>query len=96
MTLYRLFQAGSVFLSILRIAILVHWFLTLFNIRNAITQWLEVFIQPFVSPFRRLAMLLIEKTGMRLDFTYFFALIGLSVVNRLWWLLYGLFRGMRL
>ena len=38
---------------------------------------------------------MIEKTGVPLDFSYFFALIGLSIVNRLWWLLYSLLRGFR-
>lgn len=95
MTLYRVFQAVSVFLSVLRIGILAYWFLALFNARNAVTRWLEMFIQPFVSPFRQLSLWLMRKTNVPLDFTYFFSLIGLSVVNRLWWMLYSLLRGLR-
>ena len=95
MTLYRIFQAVSVFMSVLRLAILLYWFLTLFNARNALVDWVETFIQPFISPFRRLSLWLMARTGVRLDFTCFFSLIGLSVLNRLWWLLYAFFRTIR-
>ncbi len=95
MTLYRFFQAVSAFLGVLRVAILIHWFLTLFNARNAVVDWLGMFIQPFVSPFRQLSLWLMRKTNVPLDFSYFFSLIGLTVINRLWWALYALLRGVR-
>lgn len=95
MTLYRFFQAVSVFMGILRVAILLSWFLALFNARGAVADWVEAFIQPFLSPFRRLGMWLMERTGVRLDFSYVFALIGLTLINRLWWLLYSFFRAVR-
>ena len=95
MTLYRLFQTISVFLYVLRIAILVHWFLRLFNANNSVTRWLDGFVEPFLRPFRGLAVALMRRTSLPLDLTYVFALLGLSIVDRLWWLLYSFFRSMR-
>lgn len=91
-TLYGFFNIGSAFLYILRIAIFVHWLLTLFNAHNAVVRWLDTFTEPFLSPFRRLSMTLMERTGVPLDFSYVFALIGLTIVERLWQMLYRFLR----
>ena len=92
MTFYRIYQVGWAFLTILRAAIVIHWLLTLFNMRSAVTDWIGGFIAPFVTPFRRLSVWLMRRTNVPLDFTYVFALIGLSIVARLWYMLYVLIR----
>ena len=95
MTLYKLFQAGSLFLSVIRVAILIYVALSWFRLRGNAYLWLESFVRPFVAPFRRLSVWLMSRTRMPLDFSCWFALIGLSVVDGLWWKLYRILRVMR-
>ena len=95
MTLYKVFQSGSVFLSIIRIAILVYVVLSWLRPRHTAYLWLESFVRPFISPFRRLSVWLMSRTRMPLDFSCWFSLIGLSIVDRLWWRLYILLRSVR-
>lgn len=92
MTLYRIFQLGSWLLTILRLAILLQWFLRLFRVNGSFAQWLETLLGPIMAPFRKLAMMIISRTGIGIDFSYVFALLALTIVERLWMLLYRLFR----
>ena len=92
MTLYKVFQAGSAFLYVVRVAILVYCVLSWVRPRNNLFLWLETFIRPFVAPFRRFSVWLMSRTRMPLDFSCWFAIIGLSIVERLWWWLYRLLR----
>ena len=92
MTLYKVFQAGSAFLYVVRVAILVYCVLSWFRPRNNLFLWLETIIRPFVAPFRRFSVWLMSRTRMPLDFSCWFAIIGLSIVERLWWWLYRLLR----
>ena len=95
MTLYKVFQAGSLFLSVIRWAILIYVVLSWVRLRGNAYLWLESFVRPFVAPFRRLSVWLMSRTRMPLDFSCWFALIGLSVVDGLWWKLYRILRVMR-
>ena len=95
MTLYRLFQTGSVFLYVVRTAILVYVVMTWINPRGSFFLWLESFIRPFVAPFRRFSVWLMARTRMPLDFSCWFALIGLTFVERIWWWLYSILRVFR-
>ena len=90
MTLYHIFKAGSVFMSIVSSAILLYCVLSWFRPRNSLYMWLESFVRPFVAPFRRLSLWITSRTRMPLDFSCWFALIGLSIINTLWWRLYAL------
>ena len=45
-----------------------------------------------MAPFRRFSVWLMSRTRMPLDFSCWFAIIGLSIVERLWWWLYRLLR----
>lgn len=96
LSLYSVFYAGSLFLYVLRIAILVYcvmsWFVTS---RNRLLMWLKSFISPFVNIFRGMAMWLMHKTRMPVDITYILALIGISVTDWLWWKIYHLLRLIR-
>ena len=95
MTLYMVYQAGAVFLHILEIAILVYVVLSWFRLRNGLYMWLESFVRPFVAPFRRLSMWITSRTRMPLDFSCWFALIGITVIQSLWYRLYILLRTFR-
>ena len=95
MTLYKLFQAGSLFLTVIRWAILIYVVLSWVQLRGNAFLWLESFVSPFVRPFRRLSVWLMSRTRMPLDFSCWFALIGLSIVNQLWWWLYSILRALR-
>ena len=95
MTLYKVFQAGSLFLYVIRMAILVYVVLSWVRLRGNAYLWLEGFVRPFVAPFRRLSVWLMSRIRMPLDFSCWFALIGLSIVDRLWWWLYTILRALR-
>ena len=95
MTLYKVFQAGSLFLSVIRWAILIYVVLSWVQLRGNAYLWLEGFVRPFVAPFRRLSVWLMSRTRMPLDFSCWFALIGLSLVNQVWWWLYRVLRMLR-
>ena len=95
MTLYKVFQAGSLFLTVIRWAILLYVVLSWVRLSGTAYLWLESFVRPFVAPFRRLSVWLMSRTRMPLDFSCWFALIGLSLVNQVWWWLYRVLRMMR-
>lgn len=96
MTLYMVYQAGAVFLRIVETAILIYVVLSWFRLRNnKIFLWLEGFIRPFVAPFRRLSVWITSRSGIPLDFSCYFAVIGIYVVQALWQRLYFLLRTFR-
>ena len=90
LTLYHVFRAGSIFLQVLDAAILLYVVMSWFRPRIKFFFMLESFIRPFVMPFRRLSVWLMSKTRMPLDFSCWFAMIGISIIERLWWKLYYL------
>ncbi len=93
MTLFQVFRAGSAFLRIVSFAILVYCILSWFRPRHQLYLWLGSFIRPFVAPFRRLSVWLMSRTRMPLDFSCWFAVLGLELINSLWWVLYRLLAG---
>lgn len=90
MTLYTVFKAGSLFLQVVDSAILLYCVLSWFRPSFRFFYWLESFIRPFVAPFRRLNVWLTSRMRIPLDFSCWFAIVGLSIVERLWWRLYAL------
>ena len=92
LTLYKVFQAGSSCLRIIQTAILVYVVLSWFRPRFKLFFWLENFVAPFVRPFRRLSLWITARLRVPLDFSCWFAIIGLSLVERVWWWLYRLLR----
>ena len=92
MSLYKVFYAASAFLYIIRAAIFIYAVLSWFRPRWQLYGMLEHFITPFIMPFRRLSVWITAKTRLPLDFSCWFALIGISIIDQLWWKLYYLLR----
>lgn len=90
LSLYDVFYAVSIFLRILRIAILIYVVLTWFRPQFKVFYMLENFVKPFIMPFRRLSVWLMSKTRMPLDFSCYFSLVAISLIQELWWKLYSL------
>ena len=72
MTMYSIIYALQMFLRILSAAI-------------RFVEILAKFIYPFVRPFRRPAMWVMERTRLPIDFTLWFAMIGINIVSELLW-----------
>ncbi|MBE5772658.1 MAG: hypothetical protein E7337_01835 [Clostridiales bacterium] len=92
--LYTVFRTGSIFLYVIRTAILVYCVLSWFQPRFKAFFMLRQFIMPFISPFQALSLKLMRFFRAPIDFTCWFALIGLTILDRVWWYLYHLLRGL--
>lgn len=89
MHMYHVVQAIQIFLRLLSAAMFVYWLLTLLRFNNRLVEILAKLIYPFVKPFRRPAMWVMRRTGLPIDFTLWFAMIGLNLVSELvYWLYY--------
>lgn len=88
--LYEVFYAGYLFLRLVTLAILVYCVLSWFRPAFRAYYWLGRFIEPFISPFRKLSMKLMRYFRAPIDFSYLLAMIGYQIVERLWWRLYFL------
>ena len=88
--LYEVFYAGYLFLRLITAAILLYCVLSWFQPRFRAFYMLRSFIQPFVSPFQKLSMWVMQYFRAPVDFTCFFAIIGYQLLERLWWMLYRL------
>ena len=89
MSMYDVIHALQVFLRFLSFAIFVYWILTLLRFNNRLVELLAKFIYPFVRPFRRPAMWVMRRTGWPIDFTLWFAMIGVNIVSELLLVLYA-------
>lgn len=91
MSLFAVYQTIHIFLSLVQAAIFVYWILTMLRFRNQFVLLLAKFIYPFIKPFHRPATWVMKRTGLPIDFTLFFAMIGLSLADRLVYYLFVLF-----
>ena len=89
MTMYSVINALQVFLRLLSLAMFVYWILTLLRFNSRLVELLAKFIYPFVRPFRRPAMWVMRRTGWPIDFTLWFAMIGVNIVSELLLVLYA-------
>lgn len=89
MSMRDIINALQVFLRFLSFAMLVYWILTLLRFNNRLVELLAKFIYPFVRPFRRPAMWVMRRTGWPIDFTLWFAMIGVNIVSELLLVLYA-------
>ena len=89
MTMYSVIDAVRVFLRLLSLAMFVYWILTLLRFNHRLVELLAKFIYPFVRPFRRPAMWVMRRTGWPIDFTLWFAMIGVNIVSELLLVLYA-------
>ena len=92
--LYTVFKAGSIFLQIIETAILVYCILSWFQPRFKLFFMLRQFIQPFISPFQVLSLKVMRYFRAPVDFTCLFALIGISIIERIWWRVYVIVAGL--
>ena len=81
MTMYSIIYALQLFLRILSAAIFIYWLLSLLRFNNRFVEILAKFIYPFVRPFHRPAMWVMRRTGLPIDFTLWFAMIGINIVG---------------
>ena len=96
LSLYTVFRAGSMFLSIIEWAIVIYCVLSWFQPRFKAFYMLRQFIMPFVSPFQKLSMKVSRHFNAPIDFTCLFAILAFQILGRLWWRLYVLITyGMR-
>lgn len=94
LTLRSVFVAGAYFLHIVQTAIFIYVVLSWFRPRFKAFFYLENFVAPFVRPFRRLSVWITARTRIPLDFSCYFAIIGLQIVSSLWWRFYYLLRAL--
>lgn len=80
-------------MQIIEAAILIYCVLSWFQPRFKLFFMLRQFIQPFISPFQVLSLKLMRYFRAPLDFTCLFALIGISIIERIWWRLYYIIAG---
>ncbi len=88
--LYEVFYAGYLFLRLITAAIVIYCVLSWFRPTFGAYYWLRRFIQPFVSPFQKLSMVVMRRFNAPLDLTMLFAVLGYQIIERLWWRLYML------
>lgn len=87
-SLYLVFKSVSIFIRVIYVGILVFTIMSWFRPSNKFYYVLGRFVAPFIMPFRRLSMWIMRKTRLPIDFSCWFAIIGLSILDRLWWQLY--------
>jgi hypothetical protein len=87
--MYAVFRTVDIFLWVVRTAILAYWLMTFLRFNNRFLQLLAKFVYPFVLPFRRPAMWVMRRTGLPIDFTIWFSVIGISIANQLLWYVYA-------
>ena len=96
LSLYTVFRAVGMFLSIIEWAIVIYCVLSWFLPRFKAFYMLRQFIMPFLSPFQKLSMKVSRYFNAPIDFTCLFAILAFQILGRLWWRLYVLIAyGMR-
>ena len=88
-SLYIVFTAVSWFIRLIYSAILVFAIMSWFRPSNKFYMLLGRFIAPFVMPFRRFSMFLMNRTRIPVDLSLWIASTSLIILNRLWWQLYS-------
>ena len=86
--LYEVFYAVYIFLRLISTAILIYCVLSWFQPRFRAFYMLRNFIQPFVSPFQKLSMMVMRRFNAPVDLTCLFAVLGYQILGRLLWRLY--------
>ena len=86
--LYSVFRAVGIFLEIIEWAIVIYCVLSWFQPRFQAFFMLRQFIMPFLTPFQKLSMKVTRYFNAPIDFTCLFAIIGMQIIERLWWTLY--------
>ena len=95
MTLARFFRLIEYVLYILEGAVFLYALLSWFRPNFNFYRWLENIVSPILVPFRYLNDLLFGRAHLPVDLTCVLAILGLQLVNSLWWRLYLLLRTLR-
>lgn len=66
---------------VLQTATLVYCILSWVAPGSRVYGFLELFLEPFVRPFRPLGRWIMEKTGLPLDFSVFFMMLALEILG---------------
>jgi len=87
MTVYIVVRTVRIFFDVLTAAILLFCIMSWFPTarRTRLFEFVSRFIEPMVAPFRGLSRWIMRKTGIPLDFSVWFALIGLRILERVAW-----------
>ena len=88
--MYLLFYALSRLLQLLSLAIFVQVIMSWVYPQGKVYYWLTRLTAPVLSPFRQLSYWIMQRTSLPLDFTPWFAMIGISIASRLLWRIYYL------
>ena len=86
--LYSVFRAVDIFIRLIEWAIVIYCVLSWIRPAFRAFYLLRQFIQPFIAPFQKLSLRLMRRFNAPIDLTCFFAVIGMQVLDRLWWWLY--------
>ena len=86
--LYEVFYAGSLFLRLITLAIVIYCVLSWFRPNFRAFYMLRKFIQPFISPFQGLSLRLMRYFRAPIDFSMLLAVLAYQILERLWWRLY--------
>lgn len=79
-------------LHIVSILIAVRALLSWFAQDTALYGWLANFTEPFLKPFRGLSRKLMQRTGLPVDLSSVFAIIGIEVIDYLLQILHRVLR----
>ena len=84
-----LFSAVDIFLNVIDSAILLYVIMSWFRPSNRFYLWLVNFVTPFIKPFYPLAVKIMTRTGWHVDLSAWLAMIAISIIQRLLWVIYG-------
>ena len=93
--LYSVFYGVSIFLRIIKWAILAYCILSWFQPRFQAFYILRQFVMPFISPFQKLSLKIMSYFNAPIDLSCWFAVIAMQILERLWWRLYFVLRTVR-
>ncbi len=88
--MFAVFSGLSWFLRLISMAIFVWTLMSWIMPQSQVYRWLGNFVAPFLSPFRKLSMRISAKLGFGVDFSGWFAILALSLLTRLVWMVYGM------
>lgn len=92
MTLYRFFRLGQSILYIMECTVFVYAILSWFRPSYNLYRWLENIVTPIIAPFKYLHDLLLSRFELPFDFSCWLTILGLQLINSLWWRLYLILR----
>ena len=81
--LYVIFRTLTLIITIIDYVLIAYCILSWIAPMSRAFEVIGRMIEPFVRPFRPLGRLIMEKTGLPLDFSVMFLAFALAIANRL-------------